>query len=56
MKNDDIDLRAVPQTLGLTDATAVSPVHGGSDTVIWQVERAGETYAFLCLGRCSNGA
>jgi aminoglycoside phosphotransferase (APT) family kinase protein len=45
MKNDDIDLRAVLQTLGLTDATAVSRVHGGSDTAIWQVERAGETYA-----------
>ncbi len=42
---DNLDPHAILQTLGLTDATAVTPVHGGSDTAIWQVERASEVYA-----------
>ena len=42
---DNLDPHAILQTLGLTGATAVTPVHGGSDTVIWQVQRANEVYS-----------
>src|SRR5713226_3809693 len=50
MENDDLDPLAILQTLGLADVTAIVPVHGGSDTSIWRIERAGEIYALRVFG------
>ncbi|MBA2679113.1 MAG: aminoglycoside phosphotransferase family protein [Ktedonobacteraceae bacterium] len=50
MTNDDLDPHAILHVLGLTDATSVTPVHGGSDTAIWQVERGGSIYALRVFG------
>src|SRR5712692_4483897 len=55
MAHDDLDPYALLQTLGLTDATAVTPVHGGSDTAIWQIERADEVYALRVFGEGEYG-
>jgi aminoglycoside phosphotransferase (APT) family kinase protein len=40
-----IDPRAILETLGCGDATAVVPVRAGSDTAIWRVESTGQLYA-----------
>jgi aminoglycoside phosphotransferase (APT) family kinase protein len=40
-----IDARAILQTLGCGNVTAVVPVRAGSDTAIWRVESAGQLYA-----------
>lgn len=50
MTNDDLDPYAILRVLGLTDATSVMPVRGGSDTAIWQVERGGSIYALRVFG------
>ena len=39
------DPNAVLAALGLTEATAITPVSGGWDTTIWRVEHGGATYA-----------
>jgi aminoglycoside phosphotransferase (APT) family kinase protein len=44
-RHADIDPRAILETLGRGDATAVVPVRAGSDTAIWRVESAGHLYA-----------
>jgi aminoglycoside phosphotransferase (APT) family kinase protein len=46
----DLHPHAILHTLGLTEATAITPVHGGSDTAIWQVEQAGAVYALRVFG------
>src|ERR671926_263890 len=40
-----MDSRAILQTLGCGDVTAVVPVRAGSDTAIWRIESAGQLYA-----------
>lgn len=40
-----VDPIAILTSLGIADATAVTPVSGGWDTAIWRVERAGDAYA-----------
>src|SRR6266699_7203725 len=45
MTYKDLDPHAILQILELPDATAVTPVHRGSDTAIWKVERARKVYA-----------
>jgi aminoglycoside phosphotransferase (APT) family kinase protein len=45
MLPDELDPDAILKTLGLTDMTAVLPVHGGSDTAIWRVACTGKIYA-----------
>lgn len=41
----DLDPAAILQQLGITTVTAMAPVHGGEDTVIWRVEHGGATHA-----------
>src|SRR5574341_77361 len=43
----DPDLKpvAILTALGLTNATAITPVHGGADTALWRVEHGRTTYA-----------
>jgi aminoglycoside phosphotransferase (APT) family kinase protein len=36
---------AILSALGITDATAITPVHGGTDTALWRVEHRSLTYA-----------
>lgn len=45
MSHEHLDPHAILETLGLLDVTAVAPVHGGTDTAIWRVEKAGKVYA-----------
>ena len=45
MPEADIDPAAVLAALGLTEATAITPVSGGWDTTIWRVEHGGTAYA-----------
>ncbi|GHO62619.1 hypothetical protein KSC_015110 [Ktedonobacter sp. SOSP1-52] len=45
MSHEHLDPHAILETLGLLDVTAVAPVHGGTDTAIWRVEKAGTVYA-----------
>ncbi|MDQ2715423.1 MAG: phosphotransferase, partial [Chloroflexota bacterium] len=40
-----LDPQAILQALGVTDATAITPVHGGSDTAVWRIEWGGESFA-----------
>jgi hypothetical protein len=47
----DLDPHAILQELGLTAATTVSAVHGGSDMAIWRVEQANETFALRVFRR-----
>ncbi len=52
MTHDDLDPHAILHTLGWTEATAVTPIRGGSaNTAIWQVERAGVVYALRVFGQ-----
>ena len=50
MTHGDLNPHAILHTLGLTEATAITPVYGGSDTAIWQVEQAGAVYALRVFG------
>ena len=45
MPDEPPDPIAILATLGVTDATAATPVSGGMDTAIWRVEAGGQTYA-----------
>jgi aminoglycoside phosphotransferase (APT) family kinase protein len=45
MTDSDLDPIAILAALGVTDAASAERVYGGWDTVIWRVERAGDTYA-----------
>jgi len=51
MIHDDLNPHTILHTLGLTGVTAVIPVHGGSDTAIWRIERANEVYALRVFGQ-----
>ena len=51
MRFEDLDPYAILKTLGLSEATAITPVHGGSDTGIWQVERGSKVYTLRVLRR-----
>ena len=51
MRFEDLDPYAILKTLGLSEATAITPVHGGSDTGIWQVERGSKVYALRVFRR-----
>jgi aminoglycoside phosphotransferase (APT) family kinase protein len=55
MTHDDLDLHAILHTLGLTEATAITQVHGGSDTATWQVEQAGVVYALRVFNEGEYG-
>lgn len=45
MPGDDRKPREILATLGIDDATAISPVSGGADTEIWRIEHGGLTSA-----------
>ncbi|HEU5016021.1 MAG TPA: phosphotransferase [Roseiflexaceae bacterium] len=45
MTTSVLDPAAILRHLGITDVTAIAPVHGGEDTAIWRVEHGGATHA-----------
>ncbi len=45
MLTGELDPQAILVSLGITEPFTVHPVHGGSDTAIWQVKQAGRLYA-----------
>jgi len=45
MERESLDPFAILAVLGVTDATAATPVSGGQDTAIWRVDRPGGRYA-----------
>lgn len=45
MTHTALDPFAILAALGVTDATAATPVSGGQDTAIWRVDRSGGRYA-----------
>jgi aminoglycoside phosphotransferase (APT) family kinase protein len=45
----DVDPRTVLDALGVTTATAVEPVSGGEDTLLWRVETPSATYALRLM-------
>ena len=45
MVQEELDPRAILQSLGMDNATSITPVQGGYDTTIWRVDIDGVSYA-----------
>lgn len=51
MVQEELDPHAILQSLGMDNATSITPVQGGYDTAIWRVEIDGVSYALRVFRR-----
>lgn len=56
MVQEELDPRAILQSLGMNNATLITPVQGGFDTAIWRVESEGVSYALRVFRRGEDEA
>lgn len=56
MVQEELDPRAILQSLGMNNATSITPVQGGYDTAIWRVEIDGVSYALRVFRRGEDQA